>query len=150
MIRISSDRAALAAGLFFLALGLTLFCSPYLVELASPTKTDLASRLVPPTLGLGGLGAHPLGTDHLGRDILSRIASGGHVTFYVTLPAVLVGALLGASAGVLSGYAGGAIDRVTSRLIDIQQSVPTILLAVLIVAVLGASLTNLVMVLALT
>jgi len=128
---------------------LTALLGPFL-DLPNPTRTDMRSRMSPPTLSLGGPGLHPLGTDQLGRDILSRMVQGSRVTLLVAGAAVAIGGLVGIGIGLVCGYFGGILDRLMMRFIDMQQAVPLILLALLIIAALGPSLQNLVLVLALT
>jgi peptide/nickel transport system permease protein len=119
------------------------------LDLPDPTRTNLRARMVAPTLSWVGLGAHPLGTDQLGRDILSRIIAGSRVTLMVAGAAVLLGGVLGTLLGLISGYFGGWVDRILMRLVDIQLALPLMLLALMVVAALGPSLRNLVGVLAL-
>jgi peptide/nickel transport system permease protein len=121
-----------------------------LLPLPNPTRGDLRTRMSPPTLSLFGPGAHPLGTDQLGRDILSRIVTGGRVTLTVAASAVLLGGVVGVLLGMVAGYFGGWIDKVLMRLVDIQLAIPLMLLALMVVAALGPSLRNLITVLALT
>lgn len=113
-----------------------------------PVKTNLASRLVGP--GLGMEATHWLGTDQLGRDILSRLIEGSRVTLAVSAAAVLLGGVAGVLLGLWAGYYGKWADRIIMRLADVQLAFPLLLLALLIIAALGPSLTNLIIVLALT
>jgi peptide/nickel transport system permease protein len=93
---------------------------------------------------------HPLGTDQIGRDLLARIIEGMHISLAIVLVAGAIGVLAGTAAGVISGYAGGAIDGLLMRLVDIQLAVPFMLLILLIMAVLGPSMLNLIVVLGTT
>lgn len=119
------------------------------LDLPDPTRTNLRARMVGPTITWFSLGAHPLGTDQLGRDILSRIVAGSRVTLMVAGAAVLLGGVLGTLLGLISGYFGGWVDRILMRLVDIQLALPLMLLALMVVAALGPSLRNLIGVLAL-
>ncbi len=121
-----------------------------ILGLPDPVRGDLLTRLKPPTIGLAGFGAHPLGTDQLGRDILSRIIYGGRVTLMIAALSVLTGGVFGVVIGLISGFFGGWVDRVLMRIVDMQLSVPLTILALLIIASLGPALHNLVAVLALT
>ena len=104
-----------------------------------PLKGSLANRLRPPVWQEGGSIDYPLGTDKLGRDILSRIIYGARVSLAVSLAAIVVGGLIGTALGLLSGYFGGRVDAVIMRLVDISLSFPTILVALVLVAAVGPS-----------
>ena len=124
--------------------------APYL-DLPNPTRGDLRARMVAPTwTGLFSPGDHPLGTDQLGRDILSRIIHGSRITLTISLFAVVLGGIIGVTLGIVAGYSGRIVDTVLMRLVDMQMAIPLVLFALLIVAALGPSLTNLIIVLALT
>jgi peptide/nickel transport system permease protein len=120
-----------------LAIGLALFgpaLSPY-----DPSTQELARRLEGPSL------QHPFGLDELGRDILTRIASGARISLLVGLAVVSVSSLAGMFFGSVAGYYGGRVDDVISRVIDVLMAFPGILLAIALVAVLGPSLVNVVL-----
>ena len=122
-----------------------------LLDLPDPTRGDLRARLAGPTWeGLFSPGAHPLGTDEVGRDILSRLIHGSRMTLMVASTAVVLGGIVGTMLGILAGYKGGIVDRLLMRLVDIQLAIPLMLLALLVVAALGPSIRNVVLVLALT
>lgn len=147
LTRRSGWLGLLGATLLVVLVLLAIF-GPWL-DLPDPTRTNLRARMVAPTLSWFSLGAHPLGTDQLGRDILSRIIAGSRVTLMVAGAAVLLGGVLGTLLGLVSGYFGGWVDRILMRLVDIQLALPLMLLALMVVAALGPSLRNLVGVLAL-
>ena len=88
--------------------------------------------------------AHPLGTDQFGRDILSRIMEGTRVSFLVGALTVVFGLLVGGTVGAVAGYYGGKIDEVIMKLIDTQMAFPGVLLALMLIAVFGNSLQNLI------
>jgi len=100
---------------------------------------SLSDRLTPPAWQTGGTWDHILGTDKLGRDIFSRIIYGARVSLTVSLIAIFVGGIIGTSLGLISGYFGGKTDAVIMRLVDISLSLPTILLALVLVAAAGPS-----------
>jgi peptide/nickel transport system permease protein len=115
---------------------------PWLVPY-DPSAQELALRLEGPSR------LHWLGLDELGRDILARVMSGARISLFVGLVVVSVSASIGAAMGALAGYYGGIIDEAISRVIDILLAFPGLLLAIALVAVLGPSLTNVVIALSL-
>jgi ABC-type dipeptide/oligopeptide/nickel transport system permease subunit len=117
---------------------------PWMVVGTDPQAQELALRLRPPGP------AHWLGTDQLGRDILARIVHGAQVTLVVSGAAVLVAGVFGVLAGLAAGYVGGWTDAVILRLIDIQLAFPVVLLVIAVVAVVGPSLSNLVLIMGLS
>jgi peptide/nickel transport system permease protein len=111
-----------------------------------PLKGSLANRLRPPVWQQGGSIDYPLGTDKLGRDILSRLIYGARVSLAVSLAAIVVGGILGTALGLISGYCGGRVDAVIMRLVDISLSFPTILVALVLVAAVGPSFATVIIV----
>lgn len=104
-----------------------------------PLKGSLANRLRAPAWQEGGSLTYPLGTDKLGRDILSRMIHGARVSLVVSLVAILVGGAIGTALGLMSGYFGRWVDSLIMRFVDISLSLPTILLALVLVAAVGPS-----------
>jgi peptide/nickel transport system permease protein len=119
------------------------------ITVYSPYATMLSDRLVPPFWENGGTLAHLLGTDRLGRDILSRIIYGARVSLAAGLTAVAVGGTFGTILGLLSGYFGRWVDGIIMRATDAMLSLPIILIALLFAVTLGPSFTNLILVLVL-
>jgi peptide/nickel transport system permease protein len=116
-----------------------------------PVRQSLRGRLQPPSLTTAADGkVHALGTDHLGRDVLSRTVFGARVSLTVGFAAVLVGGVMGAALGVLSGFHRGWIDTVVMTVADAQLAFPFILLAIGIIAVLGPSFPTLIVVIGLS
>jgi ABC-type dipeptide/oligopeptide/nickel transport system permease subunit len=113
-----------------------------------PSAQHLADRLKPPSWARGGDARFLLGTDHLGRDILSRLLYGARVSLPIALAATSTGAAVGITFGLLSGYFRGAIDSAVTKLIDIQLSFPFILFAIAVIAVSGPKIYVLILVLA--
>lgn len=111
---------------------------PWLVP-HDPGTQALALRLEGPSW------THPLGLDELGRDILARLVAGARISLGVGLTVVSVSALVGILVGAVAGYAGGTVDTVTGRVMDVLLAFPGILLAIALVAVLGPNLTNVVL-----
>ncbi|GLQ57856.1 dipeptide/oligopeptide/nickel ABC transporter permease/ATP-binding protein [Devosia nitrariae] len=126
-----------AAGLFVLVAILLLAALAPWLPLPNPNITDQPNRLHPPFSP-----GHLLGTDHLGRDILSRLLWGTRVSILVGLSATAIAAFFGSLIGLVAGYTGGRVDDVMMRLIDMLMAFPYILLALAIVAVLGPGLLN--------
>ena len=113
------------------------------------TAFDLLHRLAPPAWDTGGSWKHPLGTDPLGRDVLSRIIYGARTSLALAGAAMLAAAALGIVLGLVSGYAGSWVDALIMRIADIQLSFPYLLLAIAVMALLRPSLVNLILVLVL-
>src|SRR5262249_23999728 len=103
-----------------------------------PIKTSFTARVKPPST-LGYDSAYILGSDNLGRDVLSRILYGGRVSLWVAVRGVIGAGLVGVVLGLASGYVGGWFDDVIQRIVDVQLSFPVILLAIALVAVVGTS-----------
>ncbi|HHY88928.1 MAG TPA: ABC transporter permease [Chloroflexi bacterium] len=118
--------------IIILAVGAPTF-SPY-----DPNAMDLSVRLLPPAFAEGGNPAYPLGTDGMGRDVLSRLIFGARVSLIVGFTAVFVAGTIGVTLGVIAGFFGGKVDDVIMRLADIQLAFPSILLAISVLAVLNA------------
>jgi peptide/nickel transport system permease protein len=112
-----------------------------------PNQVEVLRRLRPPFWAEGGSLEYPLGTDAVGRDILSRIIFGARIALLVGGVSVVVAGVLGIGLGLLAGYRRGWVDHVVMRVAEIQLAFPFILLAIAVLAVLGAGLVNLVLVL---
>jgi len=115
-----------------------------------PIEQDLVEVLKPPFWQADGSLEHPLGTDHLGRDVYSRLVYGARISLIISVTAALLGAVVGVGAGLAAGYYGGRIDTVIMRIVDLNLAFPLILLALAVVAILGPSLRNLIIVMAIT
>ena len=108
-----------------------------------PEQIDILNRLKPPSLSSG----HLLGTDDVGRDLLSRLLYGARVSLFVGVSTVVIGGIVGAAAGLLAGFHTGRFDTIVMRIVDVQLAFPSLLLAIAILAVLGASVLNVILVL---
>jgi len=129
------------------ALGLILLAAVFAERLApyGPNEQDILKRLQPP-----GIPGHVLGTDEVGRDILSRLIHGARISLLIGVIAVGVSCPLGVLVGLVAGYAGRRTDDVLMHITDIQLAIPTILLAIAVVAVLGPGLPNVIITLSVT
>ena len=113
----------------------------------NPEVGTLGMRFRPPVWQAGGSAAHLLGTDHLGRDVLSRLLFGARVSLVVGFTAVVVAGLLGVALGIAAGYLGGWVDEVIMRLTDTWLALPALTFAIFLAAVLGPSELNIIIVL---
>ncbi len=142
VLKLGRRRTGVSSGFPYIAatvLGLVVICAllgPWIAPHPA-TGISLADAMTPPAWMEGGSAAHLLGTDNLGRDILSRIIAGARVSTNVAFYAIVLSGLIGAGLGMAAGYFGGVVDAVISRLIDIQMAVPSIPLAMLFAAVLA-------------
>lgn len=143
------DKAA-AIGLAFILLIVFLALFAPLVAPYDPAAQSIMARLKPPVWMARGTWEHLLGTDNLGRDVLSRIIWGARATLTIGAVTCLLAATLGTVVGLWAGFIGGRTDSVLMRLVDIQVSFPGILLILLVVAVLGPGVWTLVAVLSVT
>jgi peptide/nickel transport system permease protein len=137
-------------GAGFLLLLVAVAVAAPLIAPQNPTRQSLRARLVGPTLEAADGRAHLLGTDHLGRDVLSRVIYGARVSLIVGFAAVLVGGIVGASLGITAGFRAGWLDSAIMTVADAQLAFPFILLAIGIIAVLGPSFPTLVAVIGLS
>jgi peptide/nickel transport system permease protein len=137
-----------AALLLLLIVGVAML-APYIAPY-DPLAADITARLKPPRWLAGGLPEYLLGTDQVGRDILSRIIFGGRVSLLVGILAVLVSSAIGIPLGLMAGYSGRRTDLVISTLVNIMLTFPFVLLALAVIAVLGPSFTNMIIVLGIT
>jgi peptide/nickel transport system permease protein len=134
--RLLADPVVLAASAIILAAIAAAALAPQLAPY-DPTRVAPRIRLAPP-----GTVGHLLGTDHLGRDVLSRVMWGGRVSLIVGIVPVLLSAAGGIAVGLVAGYYGGILDQVITRVLDVLFAFPAILLALAIVSALGPSIYN--------
>lgn len=145
-------RRSPLAGIGGLVVGLVVVAAlaAPLLATTDPIDQDLTVVLKPPFWLPDGSLHHPLGTDHLGRDVYSRLVYGARISLTISVLAALLGATVGVAAGLVAGYVGGRVDAVIMRVVDLNLAFPLILLALAVVALLGASLKNLVIVMSIT
>ncbi len=115
----------------------------------NPNTGDLRSRLMPPLWEEGGSTEHILGTDAVGRDVLSRLIYGARNTLLVCVLAIALAGTIGSLLGIVSGYLGGWVDSVIMRITDLMFSLPMILLALIFAVLFGPSFTNIVIIISL-
>ncbi len=142
-------RMGVIGGLFLLSLIIIAVFTAWLAP-HNPYTQDVTQSLAPPVWIEGGSSDHLLGTDHLGRDILSRIMYGSRISLVIGFSAVTLQLILGVALGMLAGYYQGWVDSLISFLVDAMLSFPYILLAISLVAVLGASFQNIIIALAIS
>jgi ABC-type dipeptide/oligopeptide/nickel transport system permease subunit len=124
---------------------LACFIGSYFVPF-DPLLSNLRMRLTTPGIGSG----HIFGCDALGRDVLARLLFGGCTSLLISLTVVLITTVIGLTLGLFSGYYGGIPDLILMRICDIMMALPTLLLAICVVAVMGSNITNLIFVLSIT
>jgi peptide/nickel transport system permease protein len=142
------DRAGFVGAGFLLLLVLVAVFAPWIAP-HDPAAQSLTDRLVPPAWSAGGSWDHPLGTDNLGRDVLSRLMIGARVSLVVGVVVVVVAGAVGTLLGVVAGYSGGRTNSVIMRVVDTTLAFPGLLLALIILATVGPSMTTVIIVLAL-
>ncbi len=120
------------------------------VALHNPDAMNLAKRLAPPVWAKEGTWKHPLGTDMLGRDVLSRVICGTRNSMVVGLLSSFIALSIGVSLGMISGYLGGGFDLVVMRMIDIMIAIPAVMLAVVLVAIIGPYPISIIMAMGIT
>ena len=151
VIPITVERRGLRLPLFSLAM-IALFVVAALVapllSLPDPTAQSLRARFTPPAWLDGGSREHLLGTDRLGRDLLSRIVWGARVSLAAGVVTVLLASAFGAAVGLAAGYYGGRVDATLMRITDATLSFPVILLALILAVTVGPSFTNVVIAIA--
>jgi peptide/nickel transport system permease protein len=143
------DKPAAIGLLVVLLVALLAILAP-LIAPHAPDAQSMTARFAPPAWMERGTWTHPLGTDNLGRDVLSRLIWGAQATLTIGVVTSLLSAAIGTTVGLWAGYAGGRTDSVLMRLADIQVSFPGILLILLVVSIAGPGVWTLVLVLGVT
>ena len=147
--KLARNPAALAGALILLVVVGAAIGADWIAP-HDPAKQSLVRRFMPPAWSAGGSLTYLLGTDQVGRDILSRMIHGARISLTVGVAAVVVSLLVGVGLGLISGFVGGRIDMVIMTVVDVTLSFPQLLLALAFVAALGPSLTTVIVVLGLT
>lgn len=135
----------IGAGCVLLMVLLAIFAA-YLTPY-DPFEQNLEGRLINPFWGTGGSWTHPLGTDSLGRDYLTRILYGARISLTIGFGAALISGVIGSTLGILGGYFGGRVDAVVMYVINVKLALPGILIALSLVSIIGGSLLALVCIL---
>ena len=143
MRRLAGNPTTLAGALLCLGILLAALLAPWIAPF-DPTEQDIIARLQPPG------GDYLLGTDQFGRDILSRLFWGARISLTVSLGAIAAAMVVGGAIGLVSGYVGGRTDLFVMQVMDVLLSFPSLILGLIVVALLGPDLINLVFAIALT
>jgi peptide/nickel transport system permease protein len=143
------NPGAIAGALILLTVIVAAVAAPHVAP-HDPARQSLIRRFTPPLWVQGGNSAYPLGTDQVGRDILSRIIYAARISLIVGISAVMVSLVVGVTLGLLSGFLRGKVDAVIMTVVDVTLSFPQLLIALAFVAALGPSLLTIIVVLGLT
>lgn len=146
--RLRRNKALLAGGGILLIITLIALFAPW-ISPHDPYFQDLAYRTAPPVWYAKGTWLHPLGTDQLGRDYLSRLFYGARISLLIGASVALISGLIGTAMGMAAGYFGGKVDMAVSFLVTTRLSMPVILVALATVAIVGGSLWVVILVLGL-
>lgn len=149
LTKLSRSKTGSVGLIIVLALFIMAIFAPIIAPY-DPGKIDTMNMLAPPFLSDGGSFSHILGTDNLGRDILSRIIYGSRISLVVGILSVIVAGVIGVIFGIISGYYGGIVDNLIMRLVDAFLSVPTILFCIVFLTVLDPGLPTLIIVIGVT
>lgn len=150
LLRRMQKSKFLLIGLFgIFGIAVVCFLSPLFLQY-DPMVANLRLRLAAPEWFSKGLSGHIFGCDALGRDVLARLLIGGRTSLLISLSVVIITTIFGLILGLVSGYYSGITDMILMRVCDIMMSIPTLLLAICVVAVMGSSVTNLIIVLSIT
>ena len=137
--RIVGHQGMIIGSLIVLSVILVALLAP-LLSPHDPYQQDLMKRLIPPVWDSRGSWEHILGTDHLGRDYLSRLIYGARISLLIGIGAALISGIIGTIMGVMAGYFGGRVDMVVTFMVTVRLSMPVVLVALAVVAIVGGSL----------
>jgi len=137
--RIRGHQGMIIGSLIVISVILVALLSP-LLSPHDPYQQDLMKRLIPPVWDSRGSWEHILGTDHLGRDYLSRLMYGARISLLIGIGAALISGIIGTIMGVMAGYFGGRVDMVVTFMVTVRLSMPVVLVALAVVAIVGGSL----------
>lgn len=141
LMRRMLGNASLVIGLFLIGIVVVMaLAAPWLAP-HDPYAQDLSHRMVPPLWQAKGTWEHPLGTDNLGRDYLSRVIYGARISLLIGVSVMLLSGLIGTTLGLVAGYFGGRVDMAVNFIITARLAMPVVLVALAVVAMTGGSLT---------
>jgi peptide/nickel transport system permease protein len=146
MGRLIRQNVLVQGSLFVILLMIVLAITAPILPLKDPAEQDLMVTLQPPSFTFGE-STHFLGTDYLGRDVLSRIVWGSRISLLVGFSVVAIALLIGVTAGLVASYFGGALEESVMRVVDVVLSIPQVLIAIAVLALFGQSLLILILVL---
>lgn len=141
--KLTSNKLAVFGAILFVVICVLCFAAPLFTPY-SPTQFSLRDKMAPPSL------EHIMGTDQMGRDVWTRMLYGGRISIIVGLGSALGAALLGVTLGMYVGYLGGWVDKILMKIADIFMSIPQMVMIIIIVALVGQSLQNLIIIFILT
>ena len=144
--RMLSHKGFIIGGLMVLVVFIVAIFAPYIAG-HDPYHQDLSNRMIPPVWAEQGSWEHPLGTDNMGRDYLSRLVYGSRISLLIGFSCMAIAAVIGISLGLIAGYFGGIADMVVSFIITVRLALPAVLVAIAVVALIGGSIKVVVMVL---
>lgn len=139
--RFSRNRAAMIGGMIILVCTVAALSAPWFTP-HDPEATDLSRRLLPPVWAEQGMWRHPLGCDHLGRDILARVIEGSRVSLFIGVVVVTGAAAIGTGLGLLAGFYRGVTDQIISGIVDILLAFPLLIFAIVIIGALGPGINQ--------
>ncbi len=144
--RMLTHKGFIIGGLMVLAVFIVAIFAPYIAQ-HDPYHQDLSNRMITPVWSETGSWEHPLGTDAMGRDYLSRLAYGARISLFIGFSCMAIAAVIGISLGLIAGYFGGVADMIVSFIITVRLALPAVLVAIAVVALMGGSIQVVVMVL---
>lgn len=147
--RMRKNKFFIAGVIMLLLMLLLVLIGPYLTPF-DPRESSLSARHIKPEWFIHGFQGHILGTDALGRDVFSRLVNGGRLSLIIAITCVLINAVSGSLLGLVAGFFGGRVDNVIMRVCEIMLSLPQTILCICIMALLGARVSNLILVTSLT
>lgn len=144
--RMTTHKGFIIGGIMVLLVFMVALFAPYISN-HDPLHQDLSNRMVSPVWSESGTWEHPLGTDNMGRDYLSRLVYGARVSILIGFACTAIAAVIGISLGLIAGYFGGMADYIVSFIITVRLALPAVLVAVAVVALIGGSMQVVILVL---